>query len=105
MTVTEIPRPITTPAPLATREDALKFMGSGRTAEGLRAVAGNPETVAALAQEDVSPETARATILAIADEIDKLTAEGVTAPDCWRILGWSLDYVEQVLGPREDGAE
>lgn len=91
--------------PLATREDCLKFLGTLRAAEWLRECAARPETVtAAAADAGVTEDLIRAKMLALADGIDELTAEGITPPDCWRILGWTVEFVHQVLGIPMDGA-
>jgi hypothetical protein len=95
---------VTPNAGTGTRRAAMIFYVTGRTAAGLRAEAADPETVAGIATR--SPETedeVRAMMLALADGIDQIAAEGLTPLDCWEELGWSPDFVEASLTP-EDGA-
>jgi hypothetical protein len=104
MTVTEI-RAQGSTAPLATREDALKFMAVGRTSADLLANAASPSTVAAVAaQAGATLRHIRNVMLALSAAVGELEAEGITPPDCWRILGWSPEFVEELLGLSPDGA-
>ena len=103
-TVTETPSKVST-APLATRDDALTFMAKGRTSKGLLEDATRPATVALAAyQTGTTRQYIRGMLLALSVAVGELEAEGVTPPDCWRILDWSLDFVAELLGVPADGA-
>jgi hypothetical protein len=85
----------------ASRQAAMKFYATGRTAAGLQAQAADPETVAVIAARTPATEhEVRAEILALADGIDKIAAEGLTPADCWKLLGWTPDFVEALLAPK-----
>lgn len=87
-----------------TRDDCLKFYGTGRTAGGLRAMAADPKAVAMTTTGSGEPAaTVRAMMLDLADGIDQLAAEGITPADCWDLLGWDAAQVEAVLGGRDGG--
>lgn len=95
---------------VATREDALKFMGSFKTSKSLLAQAQDLPAVAAVAvQCGETPQSIRGFILSLSAAVGQLEAEGMTPADCWHELGWSAELIEQVIedrfGPREDGAE
>jgi hypothetical protein len=79
----------------ASRDDCMKFYATGRTAEGLRAKVADPmilEGMAILA--GVQIPVMRQEMLALADGIDLITAEGLTAEQCYFLLG-----LDRVLGP------
>lgn len=81
-----------------TREVAMKFFATGRTADEFRRHAASPETVAGLsAGSGETPDAAQTLLLALADGIDKIVAEGLTFAECWDILGWDLGYVEALI--------
>jgi hypothetical protein len=80
------------------RQAAMKFYATGRTAAGLQAQAADPQTVAMIAAWiPATEDKVRAEMLALADGIDQITAEGLTPADCWKLLGWSPDFVEALL--------
>jgi hypothetical protein len=60
----------------------------GRTAQSRRALAKLPVAVSRFADiYGVSPEEMRAGLLAVADGIDAVVAEGLTRADCWYLAG------------------
>lgn len=70
---------------------AMKYFAIGRTAEGFRGQAADPEWVRGTALlSGVTEDEARATFLAIADGIDAVTAGGLTRVDCYFLTG--LDH-------------
>jgi len=74
---------------------AIKFYATGRTAEGLRAMAADDEMTRGLAVlSGITEDEEREQVLKIADAIDKLTAEGLTPVKCWYLAG-----LDQFLGP------
>ena len=80
------------------RQAAMIFYATGRTAEGLQAQAADADTVAAVAAKSAETEDeARAVMLALADGINQIAAEGLTPPDCWKQLGWSPDFAAALL--------
>jgi hypothetical protein len=86
------------------RVDAMKFYATGRTAAGLRAQAADPETVAMIAAGSLETEDeVRAMMLALADGVAQIAADGLTPADCWKLLGWSPDFVRALLAS-EGGA-
>jgi hypothetical protein len=79
----------------ASRDDCMKFLATGRTAEGLRAKVADPmilEGMAILA--GVQIPVMRQEMLALADGIDLIAAEGLTPGQCYFLLG-----LDRVLGP------
>lgn len=79
----------------ASRDDCMKFLATGRTADGLRAKVADPmilEGMAILA--GVSVPVMRQEMLALADGIGLIAAEGLTPGQCYFLLG-----LESVLGP------
>lgn len=91
----EAPEGTVTHAPDVTGDywmDALKFYGTGRTAEGLRAQAATPAWVNWLAEVGgVSPGTVRADMLAIAGAIDAYRAAGMTPEQAYRLADLDKD--------------
>jgi hypothetical protein len=87
-----------------TRRAALIFYATGRTAAGLRAKTANPGTAAAIAASASKTEAEiGAEMVDLADGIDQIAAEGLTLADCWKLLGWSPDFVKALL-TSDDGA-
>lgn len=92
-------------APRVTRDDALKFLGTGRTSASLLALAASPQAVAGIAEQSGrTRRDARDLILSFSAAVGELEAEGLRAPDCWDLLGWSPEFVAEVLGLPLDGA-
>jgi hypothetical protein len=74
---------------------ALKFYATGRTAEGLRAMAADEEMTRGLALlSGITPEEEREQVLGIASAIDALAAEGLTPEKCYFLAG-----LDRLLGP------
>jgi hypothetical protein len=74
---------------------ALRYRAIGRTAEDLREQAADPEWVRGLALEGgITEEQEREQLLAIADRMTQLAAEGLTPVKCWYLGG-----LDQWLGP------
>jgi hypothetical protein len=74
---------------------ALKYFALGRTANDLRDEAADPEWVRGMALEGgITEEQERAQLLAVADRIADLKAEGLTPVKCWYLSG-----LDQFLGP------
>jgi hypothetical protein len=93
-TLTEAPAAPIASQPVS-REVAMAWYAIGRTARGRRALAGIPVAVKAHADLcGVTPEEMRADLLAVADGIDMITAEGLTRADCWYLAG-----LDQFHGP------
>jgi hypothetical protein len=93
-TLTEAPAAPIASQPVS-REVAMAWYAVGRTAAGRRALAGDPLVVESYARlYGMSAEEMRADLLAVADGIDKITAEGLTRVDCWYLAG-----LDQFHGP------
>ena len=87
-TVADFPAAVPTAPQPAPREAAMAWYAIGRTAEGRRALARNPVASAAYAAlYGMSPEEMRAELLAVADGIDMIAAEGLTRVECWYLAG------------------
>jgi hypothetical protein len=72
----------------------LKYFALGTTAEDLRAQAADTEWVRGMALEGgITEEQERTQLLAVADRIDSITAEGLTPVKCWYLSG-----LDQFLG-------
>jgi hypothetical protein len=89
------------PPPIeVSRADAMKFRAFGKTAAGFRAHAASPMTVEGLAVlAGVSEDVMRDTLLALADAIDQLEADGMTPEKCRWVLG--LDAIPGLRNARE----
>lgn len=89
--------PPETPSPLATREDALKFMIGGHSSASLLALAASPSAVADAAAGTGRPaREIRAYLLALSAEVGDLEAEGLTVDGCWDELAVSPGFVGMV---------
>lgn len=89
------PPPSPAKPPVISREVALGFYAAGRSAAGRRALAADPLVVEAYAELDhISPEQERAVLLAVADGIEQVAAEGLTRADAWYLAG-----LDQFQGP------
>jgi len=89
------PPPSPAKPPVVSRETALAFYAAGRSAAGRRALAAVPAVVEAYAELDhISAEQERAVLLAVADGIEQVTAEGLTRADAWYLAG-----LDQFQGP------
>ena len=94
--------PAEVPAPPGevTRREAMVFYATGRTAAGIRAYAARFVTVDDTTGQSIDDAVAvKALMLAIADGIDALEAEGLTPSDCYDAAGLSA-----LLGRPADGA-
>lgn len=70
-----------------TRDDAMKFYATGRTAEGLRAHAADPLVTEGIATlSGITPDEARQQMLALADAIDHITSEGITQEQAYFLM-------------------
>jgi hypothetical protein len=89
-TVADLPAATKTAHPV-TRETAVKFYATGRTAGELRAQAANPWLVRDRAKHaGVSPRFIRDEMLAIADGIEEVAATGLTPELAYFALGLDL---------------
>ena len=80
------------------REIAMAWYAIGRTARSRRALANLPVAVIRFADVyGVTPDEMRADLLAVADGIDAVVAEGLTRVDCWYLAG-----LDQFHGPYRD---
>lgn len=94
------PAEVPVPPGEVTRREAMVFYATGRTAAAIRAYAARFVTVDDTTGQSIDDAIAvKALILALADGIDRIAAEGLTPADCWQQLGWSPDFVEALLTP------
>lgn len=71
----------------ASREEAMEFYATGRTAAFLRGLAANPVIVASEAAKSGATEAeARGLMLALADAIDHITADGITQEQAYLLM-------------------
>jgi hypothetical protein len=95
MTTVATEAPAALASPTVSREVAMAWYAVGRTAAGRRALAGIPTAVADYAAlYGTTPEQMRADLLAVADGIDAIAAEGLTRVQCWYLAG-----LDQFHGP------
>jgi hypothetical protein len=85
-TLTESPAD-TTATRLADRDTAMKFYATGRTPERLRAHAADPLVLEGIAVlSGITPGEAREQMLALAEAIDHITAEGITQEQAYFLM-------------------
>jgi hypothetical protein len=99
MTSTLADSPPAGPAPLITREDAVKFLAGGHTALGLLTTAAHPATVRSVAGlSGKTQQEVRAELLALSAGVGRLEAEGLTPAQCRVRLGLGGIYVAAQRG-------
>jgi hypothetical protein len=87
-TVADYPPAVPEASPSVSREVAMAWYAVGRTAAGRRALAAIPSAVEDYAAlYGTTPGQMRADLLAVADGIDALVAEGLTRVQCWYLAG------------------